>query len=418
MALSCLLPSYQLAATHVVTIEGLNLYEPPGALNLVQRYFKAHEAVQCGFCTPGFIMAITSGLLREGEVTYESLLNSAAGNICRCTGYGAIRRALFDLSAHHGAELSRLSGPLRVARLIELGALPAYFADMATKLAQTAARHAAAAPTGRGDFSAALAGGTDLMVGEKRVDDRLFAFGEDSHMCQIQQQNSEYVIGRGVKVEQLFIPPSPLAGLFAPSAAAKLFASEPIRRQATVAGNLANASPIGDLSIMLLALDARLTIEGSGGSRQLPLKEFFLSYRQTALKKCETIEKIHLSAGVLAAKFNFEKVSTRRFLDIATVNSALALHEDADGTISSACLTAGGVAPVPLILTRSSAHMLHKKPDEQLLLQLCDIATQEIAPISDVRGSAEYKTLLVKRLLLAHFITLFPEKISVWEKLL
>jgi xanthine dehydrogenase small subunit len=203
----------------------------------------------------------------------------------------------------------------------------------------------------------------------------------------------------------------------------KLISSTPIRNMATLAGNFINASPIGDLSIYFLALDARLVLIKGDEKRILPLKELYKGYKQLDRAPGENIKEIwievptstpqplNLSTPYKGRLFNFEKVSKRTHLDIASVNSAFYVFLEGD-TIQWASLSAGGVAPVPLFLKETSALLKGRKPGISLLDEAIELMQSEISPISDARGSKEYKRLLLAQLLKAHFLKLFPSMIT------
>jgi xanthine dehydrogenase small subunit len=174
-----------------------------------------------------------------------------------------------------------------------------------------------------------------------------------------------------------------------------------------VAGNLVNASPIGDLSIFFLALDATLTLQDGINRRQLPLRNFFKGYKQLAKTPEEYIESIRFRIPGRNDLFHFEKVSKRTCLDIASVNTAMQIQLSG-GMIARAHLSAGGINAVPSYLERASSLMTGRTPEPQLVHEVIVTALAETAPISDVRGTAEYKQLLLGQLIKAHFLTLFP----------
>ncbi len=192
----------------------------------------------------------------------------------------------------------------------------------------------------------------------------------------------------------------------------KLIASEPVRNMATVAGNIVNASPIGDMSVMLLALNAEVTVEGAGQIRNVPLKNFFLGYKKIDLAAGEFISSISFDYKPEPAIFSFEKVSKRTHLDIASVNSAMQLTMQGQN-ISECYLSAGGVSPVPLFLRKTCEFFAGKPVTEEIILKANMVMQEEISPISDVRGSEEYKRLLLRQLLIAHFLRLFPERLNI-----
>ncbi len=187
----------------------------------------------------------------------------------------------------------------------------------------------------------------------------------------------------------------------------KLVSSTPIRNMATIAGNFVNASPIGDFTIFFLANNASLHLTDGKTKRILPLRSFYNGYKQLNKRQEEYIETISFDLPNEETLFNFEKVSKRTHLDIASVNSALSL-EVHDNTIVKAALSAGGVGPVPLYLVRTSAFLQDKEVTGEIILSAIEMAQSEISPISDARGTSTYKRLLLSQLIKAHFITLFP----------
>jgi xanthine dehydrogenase small subunit len=188
--------------------------------------------------------------------------------------------------------------------------------------------------------------------------------------------------------------------------AMRLMGSLPIRNRATIAGNIVNASPIGDMTIVLLALDADVGLVGGDDHRSLPLREFFRGYKELDLRPGELVEWVRFETPGSGSLFSFEKVSKRTHLDIASVNSAVSL-DVRDGRIHRACLSAGGVAPIPMQLPRTAEYLSSRKPDADTALGAAEMARSESTPISDVRGSADYKRLLLGQLVLAHFHELF-----------
>lgn len=186
-----------------------------------------------------------------------------------------------------------------------------------------------------------------------------------------------------------------------------MVSSTPIRNMATIAGNFINASPIGDFTIFFLALDAVLVLNDGEKSREIPLRKLYKGYKQLDKQPEEYISKIWFELPGEAQLFSFEKVSKRTNLDIASVNTAM-LIKTANNVIVEASISAGGVGPIPMYLTKTSAFLTGKQLDEVLLIDATEIAQTEITPISDARGTAEYKRLLLSQLIKAHFITLFP----------
>ncbi|HRW77370.1 MAG TPA: FAD binding domain-containing protein, partial [Candidatus Sabulitectum sp.] len=174
-------------------------------------------------------------------------------------------------------------------------------------------------------------------------------------------------------------------------------ASTQIRSLATIGGNIVNASPIGDMAVLFLALGATVHT----GRRSLPLKEFYLGYKKTDLDEGEIIESISFPLPREGARLSALKVCKREYLDIASVNSA-ALLVLQGSSVRSASLSAGGVYPYPLFLEAASSFLQGRELTESTILEAADIAAGEISPISDIRGSAEYKTELLRSQIMAH----------------
>jgi xanthine dehydrogenase small subunit len=390
---SCLMPVAAAAGCHVITIEGLD----PGHIGPLQQPFVDEGASQCGFCTAGFMVSLAGHLLNCSSWDLAPAFNSLAGNICRCTGYASIQRATARvLEALH--ERVALDEP-RFAALVREGFLPSALRD-----ARALTIGLEPPPTGPGD-DRPVAGGTDLYV--QRPDD--FAFTNVSLVRTrrggIRVDGDEIVLAGSATAEDMKQSPVLAAELGDIARPMDLMGSLPIRERATIAGNLVNASPIGDMTAIFMALDAELELVGDDGRRSRPLRRFYLGYKTLDLRPGELVEAIRIRRrpGLL---FNFEKVSKRTWLDIASVNSAAAI-QTRDGVIVEAGLSAGGVAPVPLALVATESLLIGRPPDAATAWAAARSAAAEARPIDDVRGSAEYKRLLLRQLVLAHFQVLF-----------
>jgi len=400
---SCILPLGELAGRHLVTIEGLN----GAGLSPIQRTLVECGAVQCGFCTPGLVVALTGYLLNARSIDTPAAVAALSGNLCRCTGYAGIRAAAQELCRR----LQSLAGADRLQALIGGGVLPAYFATIAERLAPLS-------PPDRPAAGAVLvAGGTDLFVQQpermRQADCRFLS--RESALRGIGMAAGGCAIGAATTVEE--IRESPLMQACCPSIREDfdLFCSPPVRRRATLAGNLVNGSPGGDLIIYFLALDATLELTDGQQSRRIRLQDFYPGYKQVAKRPDEWITRIRFQPPAPAQRFSYEKVGKRRYLDIASVNTALSITLAA-GRIAAVRLAAGGVAPVPLLLNKTAAVLLGQPLTAATVHAAATVAQSEIAPITDRRGSADYKRLLLRQLIYAHFLKLFPEAIR-WEDL-
>jgi xanthine dehydrogenase small subunit len=406
---SCLLPLGEAAGRHVVTIEGLNGRD----LTPIQQAIVSEGASQCGFCTPGIVVSLTAFLLNSRELQSDEAVTAIEGNVCRCTGYTSIRRALERLL--RGLRAPLLAAPDRRQALVELGVLPGYFAGILPRLLALGEAKPGARQAKKTD-AVVLGGGTDLYVqrGDELLDRELLFISRQAGYSGIWPAPDRLFIGSATTVEDM--RNSPLLQVVLPDLARHLLSvsSSQIRNRASIGGNIVNASPIGDLSVIFLALDARVALFGPKGNRELPLRDFFLGYKNLAMQKNEIMVWVSIQVPENGWLFNFEKVSRRCRQDIASANSAIGLQM-ARERIAVAHVAAGGVAPVPLYLKESSAFLAGKEVSPGLVRELILKAENEIAPISDVRGSASYKRSLLRRFLSAHFLELFPGCIAAGD---
>ena len=182
-----------------------------------------------------------------------------------------------------------------------------------------------------------------------------------------------------------------------------------LRNRATLGGNLVNASPIADCAVLLLALDAQIQLVSSKGfRRRFPLREFFLGYKELDLKRDEIVESLLVTKHDGAQLWNYAKVSKRERLDIAGCNSATVFTVN-KGAFASVGLALGGVAPIPFTARRTMEWLREKPLTKETFLGSMEVLQEEISPIDDVRGSAEYKRRLVSALMADHYLHCFSD---------
>ena len=395
---SCLLPAGALDGHHVVTVEGLTHH----SLGPIQNAFADEGASQCGFCTPGFVVAFTGYLLEAAAWNEDEAIEAIAGNICRCTGYASIRRSLATV-------LDQLRNNVdpqeeRIPALVREGLLPKYFLRIGDLFADLQGDQSFSPPKGTG---VVVAGGTDLYV--QRPDELLegdvWVLPLEARDPIWQDENHIYLAATATAedMKRSEVLEKEVGGI---ESAMQLMGSLPIRQRATIAGNIVNASPIGDMTVALLALDAEIGLVTGKNHRVSALREFFVGYKDLDLRPGELVEWVRFPTPEREALFNFEKVSKRTHLDIASVNTAMSVRV-VDKRIQTACLSAGGVAPIPKQLRATGEFLVGREPNAETALAAAEIARSEATPISDVRGSADYKRLLLSQLVLAHFSVLF-----------
>lgn len=395
-ATSCLMPLGNAQGKHIVSVEGINMKE----LSPVQQAMVDANGTQCGFCTIGFVMSLTGFVLNENKKQYHDAIASIDGNICRCTGYKSIERAAALLSEQLNDKPEKETGNW----LVKNKFIPEYFVTIKERLLQLREKEEAQ-PANDATQQMIIGGGTDLVVQKaltvkKSATQHVFDAGG---LKEIKFENNQYSIGGAVTVTAF--AESELIRVIFPNLAKyiKLISSTPIRNMATMAGNIVNASPIGDMSIFFLALDSELVLLNKNGqSRTVKLRDFYKGYKQLDKTTDEIIEKI-IFPPLQNNHFSFEKVCKRMHLDIASVNTACQVQYKADDTIGYIHLAAGGVAPFPKYLAATAAFLEGKKINADVLREAIAIMNTEIAPISDARGTAGYKRLLLRQLFLAHF---------------
>ena len=417
---SCLLALANVRGKHIVTVEGLNMDN----LSPVQQAIVDESGTQCGFCTPGFVVSLSGCCLSREKVTEELTVRAIDGNICRCTGYKSIERA----AAIVADKLTKKNVADPVTWSVENEFLPAYFTEVKDRL-RTLATNQPNNQQPTTNNGVVLSGGTDLYVQKHDTMHReeIRSVFNDEGLKGIRIEGDQCTIGGACTAADL-LNSAELNTLF-PSLEKNLLlvSSTPIRNMGTLAGNFVNASPIGDLTVFFLALDSTITLTCHADSlssskgealpnskRELKLRDLYKGYKQLDKFADEILTSVRFTIPTTNTRFHFEKVSKRTHLDIASVNSAIRLEMDGD-TIREAQVSAGGVAPIPKYLTNTSAFLAGKSISKDTVRSAITVMNDEIAPISDARGTADYKRLLLRQLFFAHFIELFPEKITLQQ---
>ena len=411
---SCLLALANVHGKHIVTVEGLNMEQ----LSPVQQAMVDESGTQCGFCTPGFVVSLSGCCMSKETVTQDLATRAIDGNICRCTGYKSIERAAGIIAD----QLKNKDGKDPIGWSVKNGFLPTYFSGIAERLSKLSRdlRSGGLAGLVRSEPPARynerlIAGGTDLYVQKHDTMHRSLVRSvfNDEGLKGIRFKGDECVIGGACTANDLLASKELLHHFPNLESQLLLVSSTPIRNMGTLAGNFVNASPIGDLTVFFLALDSTISLKDEG-ERNMKLKDLYKGYKDLDKSSSEILTSVRFALPTKGTRFNFEKVSKRTYLDIATVNSAIRLEMEGD-KICEAYLSAGGVAPIPKYLAKTSAFLAGMSISPETVRGAITIMNDEIAPISDARGTAEYKRLLLRQLFFAHFMELFPEKFALKE---
>lgn len=392
---SCITLISQLDGKQLLTVEDLS---EGGTLHPVQQAMADCHASQCGFCTPGFVMsgfAMQKNHLEPQRLEIEKQL---AGNLCRCTGYRPIIEAIKQSCGAHSDQFTRLA-PQTVARLklLQQAQTTELFKSNRCLLPKTVQQLALLYQ--QNPQARLLAGGTDLaltITQQFQTLPLIIALNQVDELKTISVTESHIRIGAMATLQACHDVLQPLIPAF--TQVLDRFASTQIRNHATLAGNLANASPVGDGAPMLLALGASLELRFAETIRIVPLDEFFLSYRKTALQAGEFISAVIIDREAISPTFSAWKVSKRLDDDISTVFGAFNLHLVA-GVVKRARLAFGGMAAVPARAKGAENALLGLPLNSQTLAQACTALAGDFQPLTDFRGSGAYRLKLAQNLL-------------------
>lgn len=393
---ACILFLPQLHGKAVRTVEGLS--GPQGQMHPVQEAMVAHHGTQCGFCTPGFVMSMAAAH-KAGRTDHDDVL---AGNLCRCTGYAPI---------------------IRAAEAAASQPVPDWIDDRPLDLSEPETDLAGAFRPTTSDQLAAwyvenptatlIAGATDvgLWVTKQLRDPSPLAFLNGiADLKRIETGADHIRIGAGVTVEDLrlaMLAPHPaLAEML------RRYASVQVRNAATIGGNIANGSPIGDGPPALIALGATLHLRRGDSRRDLPLEAFFLDYRKQDRQPGEFVEAVTLPAT--APGLRVYKLSKRFDQDISAVCGGLNLTVT-DGIVTAARLAFGGMAGIPKRATAAEAALQGQPFTEAGFRAAMAAMAGDFTPMTDMRASAAYRMQAAQNMLLRYFHDLNGTAVNVLE---
>ena len=387
---ACILFVPQLHGKAVRTVEGIAGSD--GTLHPVQQAMIEKHGSQCGFCTPGFVVSMAVGHL-QGRTDHDDVL---AGNLCRCTGYAPIVRA---------AEASADAPVPTWMRDTPVKASPLGFAPETTDaLADWYEAH----PDGT-----LIAGATDvgLWITKQLRDLGDIAFlNRCCDLQKIEVEETTIRIGAGVTMADLM----PVLREHHPSYAemVRRYGSEQVRQAATIGGNIANGSPIGDNPPALIALDATLHLRKGSAQRSIRIEDFFIEYGKQDRAPGEFVEAVTIPNT--APNLRCYKLSKRFDQDISAVCGCFNLTFEND-VITAARIAFGGMAGVPKRAANVEAALLGQSLSEHTVQAVLPLFSDDFSPLSDMRASAEYRLTTAQNLLLRYLHELSGQTVSVLE---
>jgi len=396
---SCLLFLPMIHGRQLITVE--NLKNSKGELHPVQKALLESYGSQCGYCTPGIIMSLFALYKNIQNPARAQIENFLEGNLCRCTGYRPIMEAAevscrdkrpdhFTLNEPHIIELLRKIPQQSVLIQTEK---QRYFRPVSLAEAISLKHQHVAAEL--------IAGATDtaLRVTKRHelIPEIIDLSGVDD-LKEINETEDRLSIGAGLVLNEL-IPR--LKGKYeALSEMLSVFGSGQIRNQSTLGGNLGTASPIGDTIPVLIAYGAKVVLESINGRREIPMDEYLLAYRKTARKADEIIVSVDLPKLPQGITLRSYKVSKRKSVDISTVSAGFRLQLDGKNKVSGVTLAYGGMAEKVRRANTTEQFLTGKSWTRENVQEAMSLVSKDFSPISDVRGSAEYRAVVAKNLIL------------------
>lgn len=379
---SCITLLGSLHGKQLLTVEHL---ADGKTLHPVQQAMVDCHASQCGFCTPGFVMSLFACYKQGGSVDRHRLEVALGGNLCRCTGYRPIVEAGLKACQDSGPDqfsqseadvsqyLTSITAPVPADFFI-----PASLVELATALA--------------GDPEIRpVCGGTDLAL---EITQQLQSLPKLAYFGSVPELNHVEVVGQTLNIGAA-VPYTDCFDMLVelwPDLEELLLrlGSTPIRNQGSIGGNVANASPIGDMPPVLIALGASLQLRLGERLRSLPVEDFFVSYKKTQLLPGEFIQSISIPLPEANEKLFCFKNSKRFDDDISTALGIFNLRVDED-YISRVRVAFGGMAEIPKRAPGLEAMLMDKNVHDDFSAGIATALASDFQPIDDVRASARYR---------------------------
>ncbi len=400
---SCLLFLASIHGKQIITIEGLERkLNNATVLHPVQQAMIDHFGSQCGFCTPGIVMSIFALYKSNAYPNRNDVVQNLSGNLCRCTGYEPILNAALEVCSnlqpdHFDAneksvvktleEIKRKQASVTVTVKSQTYYLPETLLE-ALEIKESN-------PTVK-----IINGATDTAIRQNKFHEYLEEILDISGVAEVKtlsKQPTGFYIGAGVTIETLKVFATKNIPTILPML--NVFASHQIRNVATIGGNLATASPIGDLIPLLMAHCARVELVSSNGSRWVEVQEFITGYRKNCLKGNELVKGIFIPKIDENVVIKSEKISTRHQLDISTVSLCARIEIEMDA-VKSIILAYGGMAEIPKRAHKTEAFLHGKTIKRETIEKAMKFIPDDFAPISDARASLDYRLTAAKNLLL------------------
>jgi len=398
---ACILLLPMLEGRSVTTVERLRGED--GALHPVQQALVDSHGSQCGFCTPGFVMSLYAAYLGEPKPAPGRIGDILAGNLCRCTGYGPIVRAaqaMYDLPS--AADARR--GDRDRAQLEAIAHDETVVLDCeGRRFFSPATLDAFARLYAENPEATILSGATDVGLWITKLHRDIATFISTSRVPElhtIAEEGAILRIGAAATWSDLEEP----IGRHFPDFGELLrrFAGVQVRNVATIGGNIANGSPIGDAPPALIALGARVVLRKGSATRTLPLDAFFIAYGRQDRQPGEFVEAIEVPLLDRPERLKCYKISKRFDQDISAVCGCFNI-DVADGAVRDARICYGGMAGTPKRASHVEAALAGRPWTLATVTDALPAFERDYTPLTDMRGSATYRAQVAKNLLVKYF---------------
>jgi len=395
---SCVMFLPSVHGKQVITIEDLGTSDN---LHIIQQIFVDEHASQCGFCTPGFIMALFAQKAENQNSTKDDLIDAITGNLCRCTGYRPIVDATVKIQNTQLENVEhiinkKLLEQIQSSETVEIRTPKTeFFVPFTIKEAIRL----------KNQFPHAIFanGGTDLVLRvtkRKEIFPQVIDLSCIKEIEYIKQDENNYYIGAGTKIEDF----NTFSKKYIPelSEYLTLFGAKQIRNRATLGGNIATASPIGDILPILFA--TKSSVKTSGNTEKIyKIDDFITGYRKTLLENNEIISEIIIPKSKNNEILKFYKISKRTNLDISTVSCGFSLVLE-NNNVKEIILSFGGMAEKTKRAFKTEEFLTGKNWNEIIVNQAITIIETEFTPLTDARSSKEARTVMTKNLLTKFFL--------------
>ena len=396
---SCLLFLPMIHRKQLITVE--NLKGSSGDLHPVQQAMVDLHGSQCGYCTPGIVMTLFALYKGGNKPSRDEIADALAGNLCRCTGYEPILKAAASSCDGNGRDHFAADEARIVGLLESLSPDGISISTEFERYDQPATLDECLILMQKFPDALIVNGATDVALRVTKKFETLRHIIDCSRVAELMSVSRDaraLTIGAGVRVSEVMkLVKNDFPGFYQMMT---VFAARQIRNVATLGGNIGTASPIGDSLPVLMAYSAEIILQSRRGIRRVKAESFVTGYRKTTRQPDELIMAIVLPRPSAATRIRTYKVSKRRDLDIATVSAAFRLDLDEKGIVGDITLAYGGMAEYTKRSVSAEAFLKGKVWNRQLVEEAQRFVDKDFSPISDVRGSAEFRRIAARNLLL------------------